>query len=61
MPKKKQPGKPFKTGSPGKHPEIEPPAYPEESIISEEDPDIIPDEESDETTAYEIPPPGEAA
>ena len=38
MPNKKQPGKPFEIPSPEKHPEIEPPADPEEPIIPEEAP-----------------------
>ena len=58
MPNKKQPGKPFEIPSPEKHPEIEP-ADPEEPIIPEEDPDIIPDENPFETPPYEIPPPAE--
>lgn len=59
MPKKKDPGKPFEIPSPGKQPEIMPPADPEEPIIPGEDPDIIPDEDPFETPPNEIPPPGE--
>ncbi len=59
MPKKIQPGKPFEIPSPEKHPEINLPAEPEEPIVHEEDPDIIPDEDPFETPAYEIPSPAE--
>ena len=59
MAKKKKTGKPFEIPSPEKHPEIKPPAEPEEPIIPEEDPDVIPDEDPGEKPPYEIPPPGE--
>jgi hypothetical protein len=58
MEKKKKTGKSSKTPSPEKHPEIEPPD-PEEPIVTEEDPEIIPDEDPDETPPYKTPPPGE--
>lgn len=55
------PGKPVEIPGPGKHPEIKPPADPEEPlVIPEEDPEIIPDEDPFETPLpYEIPEPGE--
>jgi hypothetical protein len=58
MAKKIKPGKP-EIPSPEKHPEIDPPFDPEEPIIPEEAPDIIPDEDPFETPPHEIPPPGE--
>jgi hypothetical protein len=59
MAKKKQPDKPFEIPSPGKLPEIKPSVDPEEPLIPEENPDIIPDEDPFETTPDEIPAPGE--
>lgn len=59
MPKKIQPAKPFEIPPPEKNPEINLPVDPEEPIIPEEDPDIIPDENPFETPPYEIPPPAE--
>jgi hypothetical protein len=58
MAKKIKPGTP-EIPSPGKHPEIDAPFDPEEPVIPEEAPDIIPDEDPFETFPYEIPPPGE--
>lgn len=59
MPKKIVPGQPVEYPSPGKHPEIQEPVDPEEPIIPEEDPDIIPDEDPFENPPYEVPPPAE--
>lgn len=60
MPKKKQPGKPSEIPKPEKHPEVIPPADPEEPLtVPEEDPEIIPDEEPFEPPPYEVPEPGE--
>jgi hypothetical protein len=44
---------------PEKHPLEEPPAEPDDSVISEEDLDKIPDEEEEEVPPYEPPVPGE--
>ena len=59
MPNKKQPGEP--TENPGKiHPEINPPVDPENPLVpTEDDPDIIPDEEMETPPYDEPPPPGE--
>jgi hypothetical protein len=59
MPKKIQPGQPIEVPGPLIYPELEPPFDPEEPIVPEEDPEIIPDENPYETPPYEIPEPGE--
>jgi hypothetical protein len=59
MPRKIDPGIPTEKPALPKHPEIEEPFDPEEPIIPQEDPDIIPDEEPFETPPYEVPPPAE--
>jgi hypothetical protein len=59
MPTKKQPGKPIETPPPGKNPEIIQPLDPEEPIIPEDDPDMIPDEDPFVTPPFEVPPPAE--
>ena len=57
-----------KSKTPIKLPEIEPPEKtvevpnpidPEEPLLPNEDPDIIPEEEPFETPPYEVPPPAE--
>jgi hypothetical protein len=58
MAKKKKTAKPFEIPPPKKHPEIEP-VDPEEPISTIEDPEIIPEEDPDETPPYEPPVPGE--
>lgn len=59
MTKKSDPGIPGKKPVPATVPEIEQPLDPEEPIIPEEDPDIIPDEDPYENPPYEVPPPAE--
>ncbi|MFN5422423.1 MAG: hypothetical protein ACK5AO_04075 [bacterium] len=44
---------------PDKTPEVEPLVDPEEPLVPEEDPDIIPEEKPFETPPYEVPEPGE--
>lgn len=60
MAKNKKTGKPVKKPLP--KPKIEPevkPIDPEDPIISEVDPEIIPDDEEIEAPPYEPPPPAE--
>jgi hypothetical protein len=59
MAKKKKTGSPTEIPSPGKVLGIKPTVDPEEFIVPEDDPDIIPDEEMEETPPYELPPEGE--
>ncbi len=59
MDKKKKTDKPHVVPGPVKEPDTGPPADPEEPLLTDEDPDIIPDEETAETPPYEAPPPGE--
>lgn len=59
MEKKKKVNKQPVIALPEKHPLEKPPVEPEESDISEEDLDKIPDEEADETIPDEPPVPGE--
>ena len=56
--KKKEQDKPCEIFLTEKHPMEEPPE-PEETIISEEDLDKIPDEEQEAPPPYELPAPGE--
>jgi hypothetical protein len=57
-----------KSKTPSKSPEVEPPEKtvevpkpidPEEPLLPDEDPDIIPEEEPFENPPYEVPPPAE--
>ena len=60
MGKHRQPDIPVEIPTPGKHEEIVMPIDPEVPlVIPEEDPDIIPDEETFEPLPYELPIPGE--
>jgi len=59
MAKKTKSPAPFEIPQPGKIPEMEPYADPEEPLAPEENPDQIPDLDPDEKPPYEIPPPGE--
>jgi hypothetical protein len=59
MTKKTPTGKPIEQPEPETHLKILPPLDPEEPVIAEEDPDIIPDEDPFDTPAYEAPEPGE--
>jgi hypothetical protein len=56
---KKQPYKPTKIPPPAGLEEINPLVDPEDLIVPEEDPDIIPDEDPFENPPYEAPEPGE--
>jgi len=59
MKKKKETGKASGMPLPEKHPMKEPSVESEETIISEEELDKIPDEEQEEKPPYEPPAPGE--
>lgn len=59
MIKKKKPGEPDQKSKPEKHPDITQPPDPEEPFVSEEESEIIPDEDPFENAADEAPPPGE--
>lgn len=59
MPKKIEPGTPIERPAPGKQPEIQEPVDPEQPVIPQEDPDIIPDEDPYENPPNEMPPPAE--
>jgi hypothetical protein len=60
MAKKIKRGKPAEIPLPGKIPMINPDVIdPEEPVVTEEDPDILPDEEMDATPPYEPPTAGE--
>lgn len=50
-----QPGFPY----PGKRPEIDPDTVPDNSVITGDEPDIIPDDDPFETPPEDVPPPGE--
>ena len=59
METKKQSIKPIQLPSLEKHLKIIPPVDPEELIMPEEDPEIIPDEDPFENSSYEEPVAGE--
>ena len=59
MEKKMKRKEPSRLPLPEKRPKIILPDDPEEPIITEEDPDIIPDEDTVELPPYETPEPGE--
>lgn len=61
MEKKKKYSWPLEVPLPGKNTEIEIPIDPEEPIIPEESPDIIPDEGPFENPPDEMPEPGEGS
>jgi len=59
MPEKKKPADPVKLPAVEINPETDPAEIPPGPLSAEEELDLIPDEELDETAPYEIPEPGE--